>query len=192
VILGGLHPRGTEAFGRVPARTDIAYLADIYASKAFTSSYAQLNRWPLDGVGYHPYPWELKQIGVANQTAAFDRLRQQLVALNDPLRPVWVTEIGYNVAYARQNEAEQAAFLADVYRTLAVRKLSNGKREVPVVFWFKYEDFPPESGMNAQQWGLVKIPFAPGPCPDGICYRRSGEPERYRLSWYMYSDLTLR
>jgi len=191
VILGGLHPRGTEAFGRVPARTDMQYLADIYASRAFTTSYAQLNRWPLDAIGYHPYPWELRQIGVANLTAAFDRVRQQLVSLNDPLRPVWVTEIGYNVAYARQTEAEQAAFLADVYRTLATRKLSNGKREVPVVFWFKYEDFPPESGTNAQQWGLVKIPFAPGPCPDGMCYRRSGEPERYRKSWYTYRDLTM-
>lgn len=191
VILGGLHPRGTEAFGSVPARTDMEYLADIYASKAFTSSYAQLKRWPLDGVGYHPYPWELKQIGVPNQTAAFDRLRQQLVALKDPLRPVWVTEIGYNVAYARQTEAEQAAFLADVYRTLATRTLPNGNREVAVVFWFKYEDFPPASGASAQQWGLVKIPFAPGPCPDSICYRRSGEPTRYRQSWYTYRDLTL-
>lgn len=191
VILGGLHPRGTEAYGRVPARSDMEYLADIYASRAFTTSFAQLNRWPLDSVGYHPYPWELKQIGVLNQTAAFDRVRQQLVIVNDPLRPIWVTEIGYNVAYARQTEAEQATFLADVYRTLATRKLANGKREVPVVFWFKYEDFPPANGVNAQQWGLVRIPFAPGPCPDGMCYRRSGEPQRYRQSWYTYRDLTM-
>lgn len=191
VILGGLHPRGSDAYGRQPARTDMQYLADIYASKSFTTAYAQINRWPLDGVGYHPYPWELQLIGVPNQTAAFDRLRRQLEAVNDPLRPIWVTEIGYNVAYARQTEAGQATFLADMYRTLAARKLSNGKREVAVVFWFKYEDFPPASGSDAQQWGLVRIPFGPGPCPDGICYRRNGEPERYRQSWYTYRDLTM-
>ncbi len=191
IILGGLHPRGSEAYGGVPARTDMEYLAAIYATKPFTIAYSQLKRWPIDGVGYHPYPWELQQIGVADQTAAFNRLRQQLVALKDPLRPVWVTEIGYNVAYARQTEVGQAAFLADVYRTLAKRTLSNGKREIAVVFWFKYEDFPPASGPDAQQWGLVQIPFASGPCPDGVCYRRNGEPNRYRQSWYTYRDLTM-
>jgi hypothetical protein len=64
------------------------------------------------------------------------------VALDDPLRPVWVTEIGYNVAYAHQTESGQANYLGAVYRVLASRLLSDGSREIPVVFWFKYEDFP--------------------------------------------------
>jgi hypothetical protein len=191
IILGGLHPRGTVAHGSVPARTDMEYLAAIYASKSFTTAFAQLKRWPLDAVGYHPYPWELRQIGVTTMTAAFDRLRAQLNALNDPLRPVWVTEIGYNVAYARQSEAGQAEFLANVYRTLSTRKLADGNREIGVIFWFKYEDFPPASGAEAQQWGLVTIPFSAGPCPEGFCYRRNGLPSYYRKSWYIYRDLTM-
>jgi len=191
IILGGLHPRGSVASDRVPARTDMEYLADIYASQSFTNAFSRINRWPLDGVGYHPYPWELSYIDVQNQTQAFDRLRQQLVALGDPLRPVWVTEVGYNVAYAQQTESGQSKFLYDVYSTLAARRLLDGSLEIPVVFWFKYEDFPPDEGMGPQNWGLVQIPFVPGPCPDDFCYRRSGEPERYRKAWYTYRDLTL-
>lgn len=189
IILGGLHPRGTDAQGSTPARSDIDYLSDLYASPAFQSAYTTYGRWPVDGIGYHPYPVELAQIGVYTQTAAFDRLRTRLIALNDPLRQIWVTEIGYNVGYASQNEAGQATFLRTTYQTLATRLLSNGKREIAVVFWFKYEDFPPATGVNAQKWGLVRIPFVNGGCPGGACYERSGRPNYYRLAWYYYRDI---
>lgn len=189
IILGGLHPRGSDASDQNPARTDMEYLAEIYKSSAFTTAYRVANRWPLDAVGYHPYPWELYQIGITSQQEAFDRLRRQLEEIGDPLRQIWVTEIGYNVAYAQQNEAEQAIFLQNIYYTLASRKLQNGSSEIPVVFWFKYEDFPPEEDMGLQHWGLVQIPFVSGPCVDGFCYQRNGEPERYRQAWYTYRDL---
>jgi hypothetical protein len=189
IILGGLHPRGTDAQGATPAQSDIDYLSDIYASPAFQAEYAKNGRWPVDGIGYHPYPVELAQIGVSSQTAAFNRLRARLELLNDPLRQVWVTEIGYNVGYASQTEAGQAAFLRTVYQTLAVRMLSNGVREIAVVFWFKYEDFPPATGVHAQKWGLVRIPFVDGSCPGGACYERSGLPSYYRLAWYYYRDI---
>jgi hypothetical protein len=189
IILGGLHPRGTDAQGSAPAKSDMDYLSDIYASPAFQSGYTSYGRWPVDGIGYHPYPVELAQIGVHSQTAAFNRLRTRLELLNDPLRQVWVTEIGYNVGYGSQTEAGQAAFLQMVYQTLANRQLSNGKREIAVVFWFKYEDFPPASGVNAQKWGLVRIPFVSGDCLGGACYAKNGLPSYYRLAWYMYRDI---
>ena len=189
IILGGLHPRGSDAQVGIPAQTDMAYLAAIYASSAFQLAYSELGRWPLDAVGYHSYPWELAFIGVSTQTQAYDRLRAQLVALNDPLRPVWVTEIGYNVAYARQTELGQANYLGAVYRVLASRLLADGSREIPVVFWFKYEDFPPDTGSDAQKWGLVHIPFVAGNCTGGACYQPDGRPSYYRLAWYVYRDL---
>jgi hypothetical protein len=189
IILGGLHPRGSDAQVGIPAQTDMAYLADVYASSAFQQAYSDLKRWPLDAVAYHSYPWELAFIGISNQTQAYNRLRAQLVALNDPLRPVWVTEIGYNVAYARQTELGQANYLGAVYRVLASRLLSDGSPENPVVFWFKYEDFPPDAGSNAQKWGLVHIPFVAGNCTGGACYQPDGRPNYYRLAWYVYRDL---
>lgn len=190
IVMGGLHPRGSVASDLVPARTDMEYLADIYQSNAFMNAYQMINRWPLDAVGYHPYPWELYHIGVMSQQDAFNRLRLQLEKLGDPLRQIWVTEIGYNVAYAQQNEAGQAAFLHHIYHTLAKRKLKDGSSEIPVVFWFKYEDFPDYDGMEPQHWGLVHIPFVPGPCVDKFCYQRNGEPEYYRQAWHTYRNLS--
>ena len=189
IILGGLHPRGTNAQGTTPAQSDMAYLRDIYNSAAFTTAYATLGRWPLDAVGYHPYPVELAYIGVRTQHAALDRLRATLQALNDGLRPVWITEIGYNVAYANQTAPGQALFLGAIYRAYASRLLADGTPEIPVAFWFKYEDFPPASGINAQQWGLVHIPFVPGSCPGEACYAADGAPTHYRPAWYVYRDI---
>jgi hypothetical protein len=121
---------------------------------------------------------------------AMDRLRARLRTLQDELRPVWITELGYNVGYGRQTEVGQADFLGASYRILAARRLPNGAREVGVVFWFKYEDFPPDSGVNAQKWGLVHIPFVDGLCAGGACYRTNGVPTLYRRAWYVYRDLS--
>ena len=189
IVLGGLHPRGTNAQGTTPARSDMAYLSDIYQSAAFTTAYADYGRWPVDAIGYHPYPVELAQIGVPNQSTALNRVRSTLVTLNDALRPVWITEIGYNVAYANQNQLVQAQFLGAVYRYYATRTLADGSPEIPVAFWFKYEDFPPASGRDAQQWGLVRIPFVTGACPGDACYAADGAPTLYRPAWYVYRDV---
>ncbi len=191
IILGGLHPRGTDAQGRVGAVSDIKYLRWVYKSPAFVDAKKQLGRWPLDGLGYHPYPVELKYVHVTTMSQAIDRVRARLRTVGDGLRPIWITELGYNVAYGHQNELEQAAFLGTTYRILAHRKLANGARDVAVIFWFKYEDFPPDSGVNAQKWGLVHIPFVDGSCAGGACYRSNGMPSLYRLAWYVYRDLSL-
>ena len=189
IVLGGLHPRGSDDVAGHLVMTDMAYLAANYNSPSFVLAKNELKRWPLDAVAYHSYPWELAYIGISNQTQAYNRLRTQLVALNDPLRPVWVTEIGYNVAYSNQTELGQANYLGAVYRVLASRLLSDGSREIPVVFWFKYEDVPPDTGRNAQKWGVVHIPFVAGNCTGGACYQSDGRPSYYRLAWYVYRDL---
>lgn len=191
IVLGGLHPRGTDAQPGQLAQSDIDYLAAIYQSRAFTTAKKQIGRWPVDGIGYHPYPVELQYLGVTTMSQAMDRIRARLRTLGDELRPIWVTELGYNVGYGRQHEQGQADFLGATYRILAARKLANGAREVAVVFWFKYEDFPPASGVNAQKWGLVHIPFSDGACVGGACYRVSGQPSVYRKAWYVYRDLSV-
>ena len=190
IVFGGLHPRGTNAQGGVAAQSDIDYLASVYRSRAFVSAKKQLGRWPLDAVAYHPYPVELQYVGVTTMGQAMDRLRARLRTLQDEFRPVWITELGYNVGYGRQTEVGQADFLGASYRILAARRLPNGAREVGVVFWFKYEDFPPDSGVNAQKWGLVHIPFVDGLCAGGACYRTNGVPTLYRRAWYVYRDLS--
>jgi hypothetical protein len=79
--------------------------------------------------------------------------------------------------------------MRDVYSSLAQRQLANGQPEVANVFWFKYEDFPPASGPNAQHWGVVQIPFITGNCPGGACYELNGTPTQLRGSFLAYREL---
>ena len=114
------------------------------------------------------------------------RLRESL-ASSDPAAaevPFWITEIGYNAGYLRQNSAGQAAFLRAVFTAMQARG------DVATVFWFKYEDFPPLSGPDAQLWGIVQIPFTlESRCPGGACYSLSGEPSFRRAAYFAYREL---
>jgi hypothetical protein len=117
-------------------------------------------------------------------------MRTVLNNVKDPNQQFWITEVGYNVGFdpdgpknpqPLQTEAGQAAFMADVYTSLFQRQLANSQREIANVFWFKYEDFPPASGANAQHWGVMQIQFTEGgsvngvACPGGACYDTSGQ-----------------
>lgn len=206
IILGGIHPRGTG--DRTITMTDAQYLLDIYNDpSSFVAFKADPNHayYPVDGIGYHPYPEEIRlspndamvDKGLARMRAALDT--------KDPAQQFWITEVGYNVGFdpdgARnprpaQTEAGQAAFMRDVYGSLAQRLLpSSGQPEIANVFWFKYEDFPPASGANAQRWGVARIPFVEGgkvngsACPGGACYSTFGQPEFVRASYSAFREL---
>ena len=60
IILGGIHPRGT--LDRQSSNlTDAQYLSAIYADpNSFGSFNAAHGFFPVDGIGYHPYPQEIK------------------------------------------------------------------------------------------------------------------------------------
>jgi hypothetical protein len=198
IILGGLHPRGTtNGYDDQTLLTDAEYLKQMYASEPFQGFRNAQGRWPLDGIGYHPYPEEIR---LSPNDALIDRglnrMRTALQEAGDPAIPFWITEVGYNVGFdvdgplgpiPPQTEAGQAAFLYDAYVSLAARG------DVARVFWFKYEDFPPADGPNAQRWGLVRIPFRPPQpgenCPGGACYALDGEPERWRPAYLVYREL---
>src|SRR5262249_40012416 len=121
----------------------------------------------------------------------------------DACKQFWLTEVGYNVGFdpdgpknprPPQTEEGQAAFMQDVYTSLVQRpldqRLCGAGREVAKVFWFKYEDFPPATGPNAQQWGIVRIPILSDNGCAGGCYDPSGVPILYRQSFSVYRSLS--
>ncbi|NNJ12092.1 hypothetical protein EKD04_017315 [Chloroflexales bacterium ZM16-3] len=166
VILGGLHPAGTGTPFADGWISDGAYLQRIYESEAFQTYHRDHAAWPLDGIGYHPYPVEIRastpmlarailgdRLLMSSRMAALAKIRDAF----DPDRAWWITELGYNAAYAKQTRLDQASFLADA------ASVFDARTDVATFFWFKYEDFPPASGPNAQRWGLVTIPFRADP-----------------------------
>lgn len=202
LILGGLHPRGSDSIlpkppaGQPQTLSDREYLKATYLSEPFTSYFSAAKAYPLDGLGYHPYPAEIVPTlaAIEGEVSKIDtRLNEVRALLRTTLNataptaaevPFWITEIGYNAAYLRQNSAGQAAFLRAIYTTMAARG------DIATVFWFKYEDFPPAAGANAQQWGIVRIPFTEDArCPGGACYEPSGEPAFRRGSFFALREL---
>lgn len=220
IVLGGLHPRGTSAKPVVGqpetiAMTDVAYLQKIYdpdnKQSPFVDFKSRYGFYPIDGVGYHPYPEEIRLsngISDVDVNRGVERMRTALINVGDACNQFWVTEVGMNVGFDKDGPAnpeppvtadDQAAFMDGVYRSLAERRIGSlacGFRpEVARVFWFKYEDFPPATskplqGIWAQQWGIVRIPFSDSPsCPGGACYDVRGEPAQFRNAFYTYREL---
>lgn len=187
VISGGLHPAGTATS---PFVSDLAYLEAMYRSEAFTGYADETGRYPLDGIGYHPYPVEIRNSSprperVLNDGELMLRRTRMLTQLRDTLHPgapIWITEIGHNAAYLRQSRQSQVQAL---YDAAALLQLPGVER----LFWFKYEDFPPATGRFAQQWGLVTIPFVEGPCPGGACYETNA-PVQTHPAWEVFYGLT--
>jgi len=195
IILGGIQPRGTgTGAGPAPNYSDVTYLKAIYQDQtSFGDFKALYGFYPVDGIGYHPYPEEIR-LSPSNiyVNRGIDRMRLA-IDLFDPGKPFWLTEVGYNVGFdpdgpknplPAQTEAGQADFMRDVYTSMASRA------DVASVLWFKYEDFPPASGPSAQQWGVVRIPFISGNCPGGACYDPSGVPKVFRASYFTYANLS--
>jgi hypothetical protein len=217
IIVGGLHPKGTSARRDDPKQPetflykDEEYLEAMYRS-AFTDfrNYAGnqdpwKNRWPTDGIGFHPYPEEITPREAIQDafndplTRVLNRLNQvrmRLSTLPDANQAFWITEIGFNVGFYKVRGPTaptlQADFMRAVYTSMA------GRADVANVFWFKYEDFPPaapQPGVDPQLWGVVSIPFVEGgsvnglPCAGGACYDPSGAPNVFRPAYLTYREL---
>lgn len=201
IVVGGIHPKGTSK-RRTPSQKETAYYSDqtylaaMYQS-AFTDYKSAQGDWPVDGVGYHPYPEEIRLTLPLQDVQVNQGLTRMRETINgyDPGQPFWITEVGYNVGAkvnnVLQTEAGQAAFMRDVYLSLYARG------DVANVFWFKYEDFPrgcDTSGRpvgDKQQWGVVHIPFTE--CdfayPGGSHYADDGEPSYVRPAYLTYREL---
>ncbi len=211
IISGAIQPAGSGViteFGHLP---DTYYLRQLYASAAFTDYHDEYGYFPLDGLGYHPYPQEVVRslpptpTSTADSAAAseadadsgpdpqrdlelllsrLDEARAVLEEMGDPQQPFWITEIGHNAGFENQTAATQAEFLRLAYTAL------NARDDVATIFWFKYEDFPPASGPGAQKWGSVVIPFSEqATCPGGACYDVQGRPVLLRPSFWAYREI---
>jgi hypothetical protein len=202
LLVGGLHPKGSDRLvgPDAAAMSDRAYMTGLFSSAAFRSYLATYGAIPADGIGYHPYPAEIEATlaavsdEVGRIEGRLDAIRVQLSTTLQSINPqidvtapalrFWITEVGYNAAYPGQNITGQTLFLRATFTALAARS------DVAAAFWFKYEDFPPAGGANAQRWGLVHIPFSEDQrCPGGACYLVTGEPELRRPAFWVLREL---
>jgi hypothetical protein len=151
LIVGGLHPLRSVESGR----SDAQYIAALYASAPFTTWENDHGRWPVDGIGYHPYPAEMRRPDSDNDFLY--RVGPRLDALvatiraSDSSADLWITEVGTRGDPGDSADMQrQADFLGQMAATIHARRADVGPW-----FWFKYEDFPPAS----ESWGVVRIPF---------------------------------
>lgn len=200
IIIGGLHPKGTLEPGRPGYISDINYLRALYGygpdgepltgEKPFYDFEAARGFYPVDGVGYHPYPAEIpaptldaidQEIGLINRQ--LDLVRAALRGVGHGDAPYWITEIGYDVGRVNQTEVGQAVFLRAIFSVMDARP------DVARVFWFKYEDFPGDR-IAPNRWGIVHIPFRlDNTCEGGACYHPGGEPDYRRPGYLTYREL---
>jgi hypothetical protein len=200
VMIGGLHPAGSNG-SHSWGSTDTDYLAAYYLSPAFqgfftlpaAGSTTARAAFPNDALAYHPYPEEITprlrslSTDIAKIRTRLSQIRSALTSIGVGDLPLWITEIGYNIAYGSGTAAGQAAFLRAMLAELTITP------GIATMFWFKYEDFP-----GNQLWGVVSVPFdlaGNDGCavdqPGGACYR----PQRlsaqdYRPSYFVLQDFS--
>jgi hypothetical protein len=201
IILGGIHPgRCDDCMTTSGSRmSDRQYLDAVYASPAFTTYKATYGRFPLDGVGYHPYPDQVA-LGLVDEYSAFNELpripqrmldmRAVMTRHGDTGNKIWVTEIGERGAPRDiENQRRQADFMKSVYWMLWRQR-----DFVQNVFWFKYEDFAVPENPDAtgpENWGVVRlVPRTPtAECPS--CeYSATGEVQVKKQSFWTYRDIS--
>ena len=200
IILGGMHPGRCDdcVTSDGSPMTDRQYLDAIYSSAAFRSYKGITGRFPLDGVGYHPYPSEVAT-GLVAEYSGFNELarvpqrmadmRAVMTRHGDTANKIWVTEIGDRGAPRDiENQQRQAQFMQTIYWMLWRQRAF-----VQNVFWFKYEDFavpesPDETG--PENWGIVRlVPRTPKDC-DNCDYAPSGAVQVYKQSFDTYTKLS--
>lgn len=206
ILLGGLHPDRCDDCA-AGGFNDRQYLDAIYKSGAF-QSYRQTNsgRNPLDGVGYHPYPMEMRSGLVPEPTGAVDlfripqrirQIRQVMVNNGDTNNKIWITEIGDRGAPADlDNQQRQAEFMHSVYWMLWQQR-----EYIQTVLWFKYEDFAVPADPSAtgpENWGVVRLTPRPAnqPCPQQLpperqtCeYEQTGVVQTFKQSYTAFKAM---
>jgi hypothetical protein len=195
IILGGLHPDRCDDCA-AGGFNDRQYLNAIYTSAPFQGYRSTYGKYPVDGIGYHPYPMEMRSGLVPEPTGSLDlfrvpgrmkAMREVMVQNLDSANKFWITEIGdrgapISVDPAGDNERRQAQFMRSVYWFLW-----RNREFVENIFWFKYEDFAVPSDPDAtgpENWGVVRI--KPGTTSE---YDTNGTVERYKQSFSTYQSL---
>lgn len=195
IILGGLHPDRCDDCA-TGGFNDRQYLDAIYKTSAFQSYRNTNGKYPVDGIGYHPYPMEMRSGLVPEPTGSLDlfrvpnrmdAMRAVMVQNLDSANKFWITEVGdrgapISVDPAGDNERRQAQFMRSIYWFLW-----RDRDFVENVFWFKYEDFAVPADPDAtgpENWGVVRI--KPGTTTE---YDNNGTIERTKASFNTFKDL---
>ena len=199
IILGGMQPnRCGDCFTSAGTpMTDREYLDAVYKSPAFQTFRAHNPSvgYPVDGIGYHPYPMEMRYglvpelTGISELYRVPERMqamRNVMLQNGDAKNKIWVTEVGdRGNPHDLDNQRRQAEFLQTMYRLLWQQR-----EFVHTVFWFKYEDFAVTTGN--ENWGVVRL-YSRTPtsgCPS--CeYAPDGSVEVFKLSYRTYQNMAL-
>lgn len=201
ILLGGLHPDRCDDCKTTTTpngMTDRQYLDTIYKSAAFQGYRSANARYPVDGIGYHPYPMEIKNellpeiSGINELNRVPQRMRDIRAVMNangDSANKIWVTEVGDRGAPADvDNQRRQSDFMRSIYYMLWQERAY-----VQTVLWFKYEDFAVPSNPNAvgsENWGVVRlVPRTPtADCP--TCeYDPNGSVQVYKESYTTFLQM---
>ncbi len=196
IVLGGLHPDRCDDCAP-GGFNDRQYLDALYKHSAFQSYRTTYGKYPLDGVGYHPYPMEMRSGLVPEPTGSLDlfrvpgrmdAMRAIMVQNGDTANKFWITEVGdrgapMTVDSSGDNERRQAQFMRSIYWFLW-----RDRAFIENVFWFKYEDFavPADdpSATGPENWGIVRL--KPGTTTE---YDNNGAIDRVKQSFWTYRDL---
>lgn len=203
ILLGGLHPGKCDdciTTATPGGMNDRQYLNTIYKSAAFQSyrNTPAFNRFPVDGIGYHPYPMEIRNDLVPEETGirALDRvpqrirnIRQVMLDNGDSANKLWITEVGDRGApNDPDNQKRQSDFMRVMYWMLWQQRES-----IQTALWFKYEDFAVPADPNAvgpENWGVVRLmPHTPtASCP--TCeYAADGSVQVFKQSYVTFQDI---
>ncbi len=193
LILGGLQAGRCDdcAPGGI---TDEQYLNAVYGSNVPGSPFQGFKNtygvYPVDGVGYHPYPMEIHLNPESNEPTGIgyipligpriEGMAGIMAANGDGAHKLWITEIGDR---GDPNNAQDAARQAQFLR-LAYSSLWQEHAVVATVLWFKYEDFDVVN--NDENWGVVRL--VPGTTTE---YAPSGAVQIYKPSYAAYMDLAI-
>lgn len=199
ILLGGLHPDRCDdcAVGGI---NDRQYLDAIYKSAAFQSyrNNPEYRRYPVDGIGYHPYPLEMRSGLVPEPTGATELgrvpqrirdIRAVMVNNGDGANKIWVTEVGDRGAPSDvDNQRRQAQFMQSIYWMLWQQR-----EYVETVLWFKYEDFAVPADPHAvgpENWGVVRlVPRTPTASCPGCEYDPNGSVQVFKESFSTYLNM---
>jgi hypothetical protein len=189
VLVGGLLI-GSPPEGKDHDQFD--YLYQLYVSKWVdlykAGGYGSREGWnavPWDGIALHPYFLETEELFALLEDFAH-RLRDR----GDHRSKLWLTEIGAEGDPPEDaskppsaSEVEQAAYLRQLYTGILANPAL--RRDVPHVFWFKYEDFVP--GNYTHNYGLVRL----SETTDRLAYHTSGEVAIHKLAYRTYQEIAL-
>lgn len=143
IFLGGLSP---ISVGPDAGRADLAFIRSLY-SLGVKPCFDAMNLHIY--IGENPPDWM--------RATSIEPVRAEMLVQSDPVKPIYVTEIGYETRGSISLEAQQARYLVAAFEELAKGYFSG-------FFWFNLKDFD-----NANEsLGLLRLDDTKKPAFDSF------------------------